>query len=282
MADLFPPAQRGKAMGWLVSATGFGAAVGVPLVAFLVGMGGWRLPFAAVGMLALGLWLGVWSRFPRRPLSPRPPLAFFAHYREVGSHTLVWYVLGANLCQQMVFFGMFGYLAAYLMQTYRLSPATTALPLALAGVGVMVGGWLGGRVADHPRRGALFAGSCWGSGLLAALVFTAPMSPWVTVALAGGTATLVRVSFAVVPVLLLEVAGQARATATGLFAVSNQLGVFSGAAVGGLLLAVGGFRLVGCFCLAGSILAALVVHLKVRDATTPAPRAYRRRITTKD
>jgi MFS transporter, DHA1 family, inner membrane transport protein len=283
IADHFPPARRGQAMGWLVSAMGLGAAVGVPLVAALVGVGGWRLPFTVVGTLALGLWLGVWGGFPRRPPSPRPPLAFFAHYREVGSQAMVWYVLGVNLCQQMVFFGMFGYLSAYLMQIYHLPPAATALPLALAGIGVMVGGFLGGRVADHPRRVVLYAWSCWGSGLLAALVFTVPVSPWGTVALAGGAAMLVRVSFAVAPVVLLEVAGQARATATGLFAVSNQLGVFGGASLGGLLLAVGGFPLVGCFCLGGSVLAAAVVHLKVRDAAAMrAPRAFRQGTTAMD
>jgi MFS transporter, DHA1 family, inner membrane transport protein len=59
------------------------------------------------------------------------------------------------------------------MQTYQLPASATALPLFLAGVGVIVGGFLGGRVADHRRRLAWFAMSCWSSGLLAALVFMA-------------------------------------------------------------------------------------------------------------
>src|SRR5262249_19585022 len=46
LAEVFPPTGRGKAIGWLLSATGGSAAVGVPLVAFVLGAGGWRLPFA--------------------------------------------------------------------------------------------------------------------------------------------------------------------------------------------------------------------------------------------
>src|SRR5262249_40828091 len=167
------------------------------------------------------------------------------HYREVGSHGMVWYVLATNTCQQMGFFGMFSYLAASLMQTYHLPTAATAIPLALAGLGALVGGILGGRGADHPRRITLFSLPCWGSGLLAVLVFTAQVSPWVTVALACGVATLARISSAVTPTLLLELAGHAQTTATGLFTVSNQLGVFGGAALGGLMLAWGGFPRVG-------------------------------------
>jgi len=280
LAEVFPPTGRGKAMGWLLSATGVSAAVGVPLVAFLLGAGGWRLPFAVMGTASLVIWILVWCWFPRSQQQLGQALAFFSHYREVGSHVMFWYVLAANVCQQMVFFGMFGYLAAYLMQTYHLPTAATAIPLALAGMGVMVGSFLGGRVADHHRRVALFALSCWGSGLLAVLVFTAQVSPWVTVALAFGAAALARISSAVTPTLLLELAGNSRTTATGLFTLSNQLGVFGGASLGGLMLALGGFPRVGLFCLGVSVIAAVVIQLKVRDsAAFLAQMALRKGIT---
>jgi DHA1 family inner membrane transport protein len=266
VADIFPPTGRGKAIGWLISATGVSATVGVPLVAFLLETGGWRLPFAVMGTASLVVWLllGVW--FPRSQQQPGQALGFFAHYREVSADVMFWYVLAANALQHMVFVGMFGYLAAYLMQTYQLPAGGTALPLVLAGVGVIVGGFLGGRVADHRRRVAWFALSCWGSGLLAVLVFTAQVSPWATVALACGAAALARISSAVTPTLLLELAGGSRTTATGLFAVSNQLGAFGGPAIGGLMLALGGFPRVGLFCLGVSVFAAVVIHLKVRDS----------------
>ncbi|HEY7490769.1 MAG TPA: MFS transporter, partial [Candidatus Tectomicrobia bacterium] len=186
LADVFPPAERGKAMGWLVSDTGVGTAGGVPLVAYLLEVGGWRLPFYVMGGASLGVWLLFWGWVPQRPRQSGHSLAFFSHYREVGAQATFWYVLAVNALQQMVFVGMFSYLAAHLMQTYHLPAGDTAFPLALAGGGVIVGGFLGGRVADHPRRVAWFTLSCLGGGLLAALVFVTSVSPWVTVALACG------------------------------------------------------------------------------------------------
>jgi MFS transporter, DHA1 family, inner membrane transport protein len=265
-AEVFPPARRGKAIGWLVSAMGVSAALGVALIAGLLGVGGWRLPFAVLGLALLGLWSLLWVWFPRRQQRSDPSLAFFAHYREVGAHGTFWYVLAANALQQMVSFGMFGYLAAHLMQTYTLHAGETVLPLALAGGGVIVSGFLGGRVADHRYRLAWFALACVGSGLLVALVFTTRVSAWVTVGLAFGVASLAGVSTAVTPTLLLELAGSSRTTATGLFAVSNQMGVFGGAALGGLMLAVGGFPLVGLCFLGVSVIAAAVIRLTVRDS----------------
>src|SRR5215470_1429124 len=131
LADIFPPTGRGKAMGWLLSAGGISAAVGVPLVALLLETGGWRLPFAVLGTASLGMGLLFWLWFPRQQ-QPSQSLAFFSHYREVGAHALFWYMLIANAFQQMGAFGMFGYLAAYLMQTYQMPAGDTALPLAVA------------------------------------------------------------------------------------------------------------------------------------------------------
>jgi predicted MFS family arabinose efflux permease len=266
LADIFPPTQRGKAIGWLLSVNGIGVALGLPLVAGLAEAGGWRLPFYVLGTTSLGVWILVWVWCPRSPRQPGSALAFFSHYREVGAHVTFWYVLAANALQQMVFFGLFAYLAAYLIQTYHMQAGDIALPLALAGGGTIVAGFLGGQVAEHPRRLALFALSCVGSGVLTALVFTTHVSPWATVALACGAASLARISSTVTPTLLLEQAGGSRATTTGLSAVSVQLGGFGGPALGGLMLALGGFPRVGVFYLGVAILAALVIRLKVRNS----------------
>jgi predicted MFS family arabinose efflux permease len=56
IADVFPPTGRGKAIGWLVSATGVGAAVGVPLVAFLFGAVGWSPAFGCTKLHNSSSW----------------------------------------------------------------------------------------------------------------------------------------------------------------------------------------------------------------------------------
>jgi predicted MFS family arabinose efflux permease len=117
IADVFPPEERGQAIGWVVSASGIGVALGVPLVASLLGAGGWKLPFAVVGAASMGIWLLLWVWCPRRPQQPGQALAFLSHYREVGSHGMVWYMLAANALQQMALLRVFSYLAAHLMHT---------------------------------------------------------------------------------------------------------------------------------------------------------------------
>src|SRR5215813_11753813 len=148
-----------------------------------------------------------------------------------------------------------------------MSAGETALPLIIAGLGVIAGGLLGGRVAGQAYRLAAVASAFLGGGLGAALVFATAISPWATVVVAFGVAGLLLLSWPVTAVLLTELAGQSRATATGLFVVSNQCGTVGGASLGGVLLALGSFPLVSLLCLGAATMAAVVLHAKVHKAT---------------
>ena len=64
--------------------------------------------------------------------------------------------------------------------------------------------------------------------------------------------------------LMAELAAESRATVNGMLATSNQLGATTGASVVGLVLAFGGFSVVGLLCLGAAMIAALVIGAKVR------------------
>ena len=100
----------------------------------------------------------------------------------------------------------------------------TALPLSLAGLGVIAGSLVEGRVAGRCDRARVVAYAFLGGGLAAVLAFTLPVSPWLTVVLAGAVSGLLLLAWPVAAVMLTDLAGNSRATATGLFAVSNQMG----------------------------------------------------------
>jgi predicted MFS family arabinose efflux permease len=206
----------------------------------------------------------VW--FPSSPRQQGQAVSFVAHFRTVGVTAVFWCMLAANCLQVMAFMGMSSYLAPYLMRTYHLSAGETALPLTTAGLGVIVGSLIGGWVAGQAHRLAVVAGAFLGGGLGATLIFTTDLSPWATVVLAFGVAGLLPLSWPITAGLLTELADQSRATATGLFAVSNQLGAVGGASLGGVMLSLGSFPLVGLFCLATAATAAVVIHYKVQKA----------------
>jgi len=157
------------------------------------------------------------------------------------------------------------YLAVYLIQIYQMSTGEIAFPLMLAGLGVIAGSLIGGRVAGHEHRLALISISFLLGALVTLLVFTTHISPWVTAGLSFVTVCLLTISGPVTALLLTEWAGKSRATATGMFAVSNQLGIVGGASIGGLMLSLGSFPLIGMFCSVTAATAAALVRFKVQE-----------------
>ena len=263
VVDLYPPERRGRPVGWVVSATGLGMAFGIPLVALLADVGGWRLPFYALGLLLLILWALLWRGLPRAASTAGDMTTFMSHLKVVSTDKVFRYILIANGLQTIAYIGMSAYLAAYLIQSYGMDAGGTALPLSLTGLGVVAGSLVGGYVADRRDRARILGVSFLGGGVAAALVFTMPFSPWLTVVFAFAVSGLLLLAWPVVAVMLTDLAGASRATATGLLAVSSQMGILGGASLGGVMLAWGYFPLVGIFCLVMAVLAAGVMRYKV-------------------
>ena len=84
IADVIPPARRGKAMGAVMGAFSVASVLGVPAGLELARRGGWRLPFFAVGLLGAVVTAGAIVLLP--PL--RGHLAA-ARAREGGFRALV-------------------------------------------------------------------------------------------------------------------------------------------------------------------------------------------------
>jgi predicted MFS family arabinose efflux permease len=227
IADHFSPAQRGTPISILISVSFFGVAIGTPAVAYLVELGGWRLPFYVVGVLLVMVWGLQWYWFPQRTQVARS-LSFFEHFKEAGRSVDLWYVLVANFFYQTAALGIFVYLVAFLIRTYGMKQGDTPLPLAVVGIGAMLGSLIGGYVAGRRYRltwaafALLLGGACVGAAL------TISLSPWTAVILCCAGALLLTIFEPVTWALAAEFAGEARATANGLLATSNQLGIYWG------------------------------------------------------
>lgn len=264
IADHFPPDQRGRPISIILSASFLGPVLAIPLIALLADLGGWRLPFGMIGGLCVLLWGLQWVWWPQQARPARQAVAFLARFTAVSRSAGIWHVLGANALYQTAAFGLFTYLAAFLIHTYGMRTGDTAFPLALVLLGALLGSLLGGAVAGRAWRIGGVVLTLGGGGVLVGVAFLAGVSLWFTVLVAGAGALLLTVFEPVTWVLTAELAGESRATANGMLATSNQLGAATGASVGGVVLAVGGFSLVGLFCLGAALVAALVIGARVR------------------
>jgi predicted MFS family arabinose efflux permease len=171
----------------------------------------------------------------------------------------------ANFSQRIAFYAVIGYLAAYLINSYDMSVGKTALPLAVVGIGAVVGSLWGGVIASHRKRLGFVAGSTLAGGAAALVVFAVDPSVWATVAIAFGAVCVLSIGWPVFITFATDIAGPSRATAIGMMGASNRMGGFIGSAIGGAFLAIGGFEAVGIFCLGAVLVSVLVMRLALRE-----------------
>ena len=267
LADNLPPEKLGKAVGFITSSSWVGVALGVPAIALLVYIGGWRLPFYITGGLLLAVWVPLYLCLPSGQRRLGQKIDLLNRFKVIGRQSAPWYVLIANATQQMALFGLMTYFAAYMIESYGWEEANTAPGLALLGVGAVIGSFAGGFIAGRARRLDWLTGISLAGGVVAGLVFAFGESAWIVVAMAFVASMLVSVSMPVQLTLIMQLAGQSRGTASGMLSTSNQFGSFVGASAGGLMLSLGGYTAVGLLCLVATMLSASVVGFIMRRSS---------------
>ena len=267
IADMLPVAERGRGVGLLAGSSWLGVALGVPVVALIGDAWGWRLPFYITGgLLLVNLGL-IWVLLPRVDRPKDRDLAFLSRFKDIGRIAAPWHVMIANALQQTALIGLMTYFAAFLIQNHGFNEGATSLPLAMIGTGAFVGSVGGGLIAgrSYGLLGVAIAGLGGGLGVGAIFALGAPI--WVVIAASLVASVLLTVSMPVLMILMLELAGKSRATASGMFGASNQLGRVFGASTGGVMLSIGDFAAVGIFCLVASALSAVMVRVKLQKST---------------
>ena len=266
LADTLPPEKVGKAVGFITASSWVGVALGLPVIALLGYVGGWRLPFYITGGLSLALWVPLWLRLPSGQRRLGQSLNLFNRFKDIGRQSASWHVLIANSAQQAVLIGLTTYFAAFMIESHGWDEANTAPGLALIGVGAVIGSFAGGFIAGRARRLDWLVGINLIGGGVVALLFALDVSGWVVVAMAFVASTLVSISMPVLMTMIMHLAGESRGTAGGMFSTSNQFGGVLGASAGGLMLSLGGFQAVGILYLVTAVLSAAVIGFLMRQS----------------
>ena len=265
VSEVVPEAQKGRAIGVAQGIMQSATVIGMPAVAVLASVAGWRLPFLVCGGLLLVMFACSWLWYPKESAIEPRSLSYLSRFRELGSIATFRIGMLANFSQRITFYAVTGYLAAYLINAYGLSVGATALPLAGVGAGAVAGSLWGGVIASHPKRLEIVAGSTVAGGAIALVVFSIAPSIWLTMLLAFGALLFLSIGWPVFITFATDVAGPSRATGIGMMGASNRMGGFAGSGMGGAFLAIGGFAAVGQLCLLAVAVSVLIMRFAMRE-----------------
>ena len=240
--------------------------IGVAAMALVGDAFGWRWSFHLAAVLTVAIWVMVAVMLPGGKPSTVAAGSVISRFIPLFKLSFVWDLSIANFCNRFAFFAFNTYFAAYLIEQYGLSTSQTALPIATAGIGVIVASAAGGYLADTKYRiWVMPAGTAIG-GILAFILFGVGPHLAVTVALGLLLTTVTSAPFTAFITFLSIIGGhRRRGTAQSIPALSNQTGTTLGPVLGGLALAIGGYSAVGLICALAAGIALLVGAVRFRE-----------------
>ncbi len=150
--------ERGLATGILFSGTKFGAAVGVPIAAFLVMRFNWQSMFLIGGLGGL-IWLAAWLPLVRKdpPVSRSPSASMPSNsigLREMMKTPTMWGIILGTFSYNYFIYFCLTWLPAYLMEARHLSLRSMSIYTMFSFGGIAVIGILAGHFSDRLiRRG---------------------------------------------------------------------------------------------------------------------------------
>ncbi|SFQ39217.1 MFS transporter [Amycolatopsis rubida] len=234
-SSLARPGQRAKAVSMMFMGLTLANVIGVPLGTLLGQQVGWRATFGVVAVIGLLAIAAIAKLVPHqgRPADPsiRGELGAFRRPQVWLALAIVMFGLGGV-------FACMSYIAPMLTDVAGYSPANVTVLLSLAGVGMTIGNYLGGRLADKKLMPSLYV----------ALLSLATVLAIFTVTAQGKVGAAVTIFFVGVAGFMIGPMMQARimekaggtpslvsAAVQSAFNIANSIGAY----LGGLVIAGG-------------------------------------------
>lgn len=271
-ASLVPENRKASAVALMFTGLTLANVLGVPLGTALGQVAGWQMPFWAVALLGVLSLIGLWRVMPVRHDEEKTDIrAEIGQLRNAG----LWAALATTMLFSAAVFALFTYVAPLLEDVTHVSPRTVTWSLFLIGLGLTMGNYIGGRLADWRLGTAL-------TGIFLVLAVAAAIVRWTSPYLIPLEVNLflwAMVSFAAVPGLQVNVMIFGKAAPNlvatlniGAFNVGNALGAW----VGGSVIAAGyglqAVPLAAAVLAVGAVVAIRIsLHFVDRAAKTAAP-----------
>ena len=244
--SLFSGDAQRRAMTWIIGSMSIAPTVGVPAMTALGDAAGWRKALLVTGGLTLGAaWLTAVS-LPRDHVHAASRLRareVVAAYAPLLRHRGIMVLYISTALRGITWFGLLTYLGAFLKEEIGLSTSQAGLVYAATGSGYLLGGVVSSRLQFASPRALLIAAYLI-AGITVGVLLLAS-SVWVAVALLTVTSVASFTGGLAQATLLTRDTPAGSGTTMVLNGSVMNLGAAVGAAVGGGLLALGGYQALG-------------------------------------
>jgi DHA1 family inner membrane transport protein len=238
-ASLADPGRKGRAVAQVMLGLSVANVVGVPAATWMGQHLGWRSAWWAVSLLALVTVVLIVAFVPAAPGSPDA-----TGRRELRAFTSaqVWLTLLAGAIGFGGFFAVYSYVAPTITQVGGLGSGAVPVFLLVVGLGMVVGTWLAGHLADWSIFRSLL-GSAVGMGLVLLLFAVVAPYGWWSLPVLFLVPVLGSVLVVNLQMRLMDVAGEAQTLGAALNHASLNVANALGAWLGGIVIAAGwGYR----------------------------------------
>ena len=265
IADLFPMAERQRAIGTFMGVSFLGQGLSMAIggtIAYLVSWRGVFATYAGLSVIATTLLLSIGSRIPSQRNPQSRMIEPFAGLLAKRASVLTYVVV---LLEGFLILGSFSYLGAYIARNFHFDNLIVGLIMTAFGVMAVLGGRLSGRLAARfGRRSVLTVGLLLACLADAVVFFTGGALP-ALIAAVGLLGIGFMLAHSTLLTIATEFASAARGMAMSLVAFAFMGGGGIGTALGGRLITTGGFSMLyGVYSLALAVLVVFSV-IVVRD-----------------
>jgi DHA1 family inner membrane transport protein len=267
VTEMVPYERRGTAIAWLSAANATANIVGIPLAGILAEATSWRVSVALVGIVTLLAVPVLVLLVPRSVASAAPPIRTL--YARVLAHRPALLLLGVGFCFATPWAMWSAYVVTFFQTRYDLAQGLASTLVLSGGIGMILGSQLAGRAAVRMGYVPILSACILGAGALLGGVAGLPLPLVAAVCLNMLIAAFSAGRIVTHQALMSEQVPSARATLLSISSATMSAATAVGAMLGGVILDVAGFWLMGVFAVIAMLSARALLTAAVAAEPTP-------------
>jgi MFS transporter, DHA1 family, arabinose polymer utilization protein len=233
---LAAPGREASAVATMFAGLTIANIIGVPVGTYLGHKIHWRVPFMAVAAIAF---VAAWAIHRSVPNLDSEDSGGIVDALRVFTTPRLWNLIGISAIGTGGLYGWISYIAPLVTGVTGIAANRVATVMILAGLGMAVGNWLGGRIAD--RHSPLRAVTTLLAGMVIASVTVALLARFeiATLVMTFVTGAVAFSIIAPLQMLMIDTAPGSKIMASAVMQSTANVGNALGAYLGGLSIATG-------------------------------------------